>query len=284
MSTEVAQRALMLVYDGDCPMCIGAVAWLQRTGLVTAEQAVSNHELAPADLEVAQAAGIRNQLVVLDPTTRVTRSGADGLLWLVGENRGHPLWVRFLSLPGMRQLARLIYEAISYNRRIISPPRHAIRCDCEPQATVARRLTLVGPLAVATVGLVALFGAAVSHSQGGNAMVGAAFLALAVAPAGCQRLSRRSCSCAANNASTIWRTSCSPHSSALALLPASIAAWWLPAAAAALAAVSLVVAFVLMFRMQGRRVAAVGVSTRWLWSWAGLVAAGFVVTILTVAA
>ncbi len=251
MSTDVAQRELMLVYDGDCPMCMGAVAWLQRTGLVAAAQAVSNHELAPADLEIAQAAGIRNQLVVLDPNTRVTRTGADGLLWLVGENRGYPPWVRFFSLPGMRQLVQLVYEAISYNRRIISPPKHAIHCDCEPQATVARRLTLVGPLAVISVGLVALFGAAVAHSLGWNETAGAAFATFA---AGSGWIATGAAAIALLRGEPrvdyLAHLMFTAFVGALMLVPVDIAAWWLPAAAAAtLAAVSLLLAFAAMFRM-----------------------------------
>jgi predicted DCC family thiol-disulfide oxidoreductase YuxK len=278
MSTEVAQRELMLVYDGDCPMCIGAVAWLQRRGLVTVEQAVSNHELAPAELEVAQAAGIRNQLVVLDPNTRATRTGADGLLWLVGENRGYPRWVKFLSLPAMRQLVRLAYEAISYNRRIISPPRHAIHCDCEPQATIARRLTLVGPLAVVAVGLVALWGAAMAHSMDWSESTGAA---LAILAAGAGWLATGSAAMVLLRGEPrvdyVSHLVFTAFIGAVVLVPMGIAAWWLPAAAAAtLTAVSLAVAFAVMFRMQRRRVVAAGVSARWLWAWTGFVPGGFV--------
>ena len=152
-----------------------------RFGLVRPEQAQSNHDLAPADQALAESAGIRNQLIVLDPDTRQWRGGADGLLWIVGDNFGHPAWVRMLGLPGVRQLVRFGYEAISYNRRILSPPRHCIRCDCEPQATFARRMTLIGPLAIIGLLLTMLCGAAVFAGAGlGTPLLGAAVLLAAV--------------------------------------------------------------------------------------------------------
>ncbi|MEX2113998.1 MAG: DCC1-like thiol-disulfide oxidoreductase family protein [Pirellulales bacterium] len=278
MTTEVTQRHMILAYDGDCPMCIATVAWLQRAGLVTPEQAVSNHELSPDDLAAAQAAGIRNQLVVLDPNTRATRTGADGLLWLVGENRGNPRWVRCFSLPVMRQLVRIVYEAVSYNRRILSPPRHQIRCECEPQATIARRLTLVGPLAALSALFVALCGAAVFHGQGYDARLGAV-LALSATGAGWIVLAAAALLMlrGEQRIDYLAHLVVTAFAGALVLLPAGIAAWWLPPlVSSALAGVSLLVACAILFRMQRRRIAAVGVSPHWLWAWAGTVAAGFV--------
>ena len=123
--------------------------------LVRAEQTRSNHDLEGADLESVRAAGIRNQVVVLDPQTRETRVGSEGLVWLIGDNLGNPLFMRIWSWPGFRQVMRLGYEAISYNRRVISPPRHRIVCDCEPEVTVARRMSLIVPVLLLSLVLVA---------------------------------------------------------------------------------------------------------------------------------
>src|SRR6476660_3965437 len=164
MSTAVEKSTRFLTYDGDCPMCTSTVAWLVRTKLVEPDQLRSNHVLEGADLDTVRAAGIRNQLVVLDPISRETRSGTDGLLWIIGDNLGHPLWVRILSWPLVRQLLRFGYETVSYNRRVISPPRHQIVCDCEPEVTLARRLMLIVPLVVFSLALAAAFGAALFHA------------------------------------------------------------------------------------------------------------------------
>ena len=65
----------------------------------------------------------------------------------------------------------------------------------------------------------------------------------------------------------------------LALIPAGIVGWWLPRQAGiTLALVSLLAGLALMFAMQPRRLAAVGLSDRWRWGWAGAVLLGAVVT------
>jgi predicted DCC family thiol-disulfide oxidoreductase YuxK len=274
MTTEVAKRQLQLVYDGECPMCIASVAFLTRRGLVAAEQTVSNHDLPPDDLAAAKAAGIRNQLVVLDAHTRATRTGADGLLWIIGENRGYPSWVRLASLPFVKPFVRFAYEGISYNRRILSPPRHAIRCDCEPQATLARRLALVAPLMLLTAAIAAGFGAAVFHGLERNAASGAlvalsAFVAAALALTIVATIALRS----EQRIDYLAHQAVVAFAGALAIFPATVVStWFTPIASALVACLSLAASFVLMFRMQRRRLAALGLSDFWRWTWAAIAA------------
>ncbi len=267
MTTAVAKRELVLVYDGDCPMCMASVALLTRRGLVTAEQTVSNHDLAPEDLAAAQAAGIRNQLVVLNPHTRATRTGADGLLWIIGENRDYPLWVRVASSRFVKPLVRFAYEAISYNRRIISPPRHAIRCDCEPQATLGRRLTLVGPLVLLTAAITAGFGAAVAHGLETNVASGAlvASLAFVVAAAALTIVATIALH-REQRIDYLAHQSVIAFAGALVIMPAAvIVAWMPPTASLIVTAISLLLSMLMTSSMQRRRITAVGLAAGWGW-------------------
>lgn len=279
MTTDIERGQKFLAYDGDCPMCTGIVAVLKRLGLVAPEQARSNRDLSAEDLEAAQAAGIRNQLVVIDPVTRETRAGADGLAWIIGDNLGHPLWLRFLTLPGIRALVRFAYETISYNRRVISPPRHRVRCDCEPEVTLARRLMLVVPLATLAILIAALFGAAVFYGWDmGDAAAGAICTALA-AGAGWMVMIAAAIALlrGEQRIDYIAHLVVTMFVGALVLLPYNVAAWWLPREANVVAAsLSMLAGFGLGFTMQRRRVAAVGLSNRWLWAWAAATAIGFV--------
>src|SRR5262245_59133879 len=118
MSTVLTRSEKRLVFDGDCPMCRATIATLLRLKLVRPEQTVSNHDLDPGDRALAQAAGLRNELVVLDPETRETRRGTDGLLWIIADNTGLFGLVWLFSLTGFRQVLRGVYQTISYNRRI----------------------------------------------------------------------------------------------------------------------------------------------------------------------
>ncbi len=273
MATETTQRDMMLVYDGDCPMCISTVGMLKRSGLVTPEQTVSSHDLSADEFSTAHAAGLRNQLVVLEPRTQETRSGTDGLLWIIGRNRGNPLWVRALSLPGVRHLVGMGYETISYNRRIVSPPRHAVRCDCEPEVTLGRRLMLVVPLLVATIALTAMFGATLfARLNLGDAATGAVWM---IAGAGVGWVVMGCFASAALRSEQridyLAHLVVTAFMGVLVLLPAAVVSWWLPPwGVAALAIVSVLVSFTIMFRMQVRRIPAVGLSTRWLWAWSGV--------------
>lgn len=281
MATDVTRREMILAYDGDCPMCLSIVGLLARAGLVTPEQLVSHHDLSPGDLERAQAAGIRNQLVVLDRLSQEARGGADGLLWIVGENRAYPLWIRLLSLPGVRHLIGLGYETISYNRRVVSPPPRQIRCDCEPEVTLARRLMLIVPLSVLAVVFLALFGGAVFVGwKLGDAAAGILFMEVAAGSgwiallAGALVLLRGE-----QRVDYIAHLVVTAFVGALVLVPAGLMAWWLPPVAnVLLASVSVFVSLVLMLGMQRRRVAAVGLHSGWLWGWIAAVAIGFVGT------
>jgi predicted DCC family thiol-disulfide oxidoreductase YuxK len=271
MTTDLKTSELLLAYDGDCPMCLATIGLLLRLGLVRPEQTRSNHDLDAADLAAAQQAGIRNQLVVIDLTSRETRAGSDALLWIIGAGRRGKFLVRVLGLPGLRHLLRYGYETISYNRRVVSPPRHQVVCDCEPEVTVARRMTLIVPLLLVTILLVAGFGAAAFVGWGlGDALTGALFTQIAagagwvvmivagvVLLGGMQRIDY-----VAHLVVTMF-------AGALVLLPAAILTPLVGVPVSiALVCVSLLAAFALMFAMQRRRVAAIGLGATWLWAWA----------------
>jgi len=270
MTTEVQQREKFLAYDGDCPMCRSTVAMLIRAKLVRPEQARSNHDLSPDDFETAYTAGMRNELVVIDPETREVRKGTDGLLWIVRDNTGNNLLVRLLALPGFRDLVRWGYQIISYNRRIISPPGHQIVCDCEPQVTTPRRLSLVVPVLLMTAVLLALFGASVFHGvELGDAVSGAWFMELA---AGTSWLTLTIAAAAllapGKRLDYVAHLTVTMLIGALVLLPASVLGFFLPREAAiGLVGLSLLVSFWLMFRMQKWRVKALAIPHGWLWAW-----------------
>jgi hypothetical protein len=270
MTTAVRQSEKFLAFDGDCPMCISTIALLLRLKVVRPDQTRSNHDLAGEDLERVREAGIRNQLVVFDPETHETRIGSDGLVWLIGGNLGNPWWMRIWTWPGFRQLLSFGYQAISYNRRVISPPRHRIVCDCEPEVTLARRLSLVVPVLLLTMALAALFGAAVFYGwQLGAAASGSWFMLAAIAvglapPALTALVSLRG----EQRIDYLSHLAMTTFAGAAVLLPFGLAAMLLPAeGAAVVACLGGAGALAVMFMMQRRRVAAVGLSARWLWAW-----------------
>lgn len=282
MTTDVRTTEKFLAYDGDCPMCIATVGLLVRWKLVRQEQTRPNYDLDEVDAELARQAGIRNQLVVIDPSTRQVRVGSDGLLWIVGETAGYRQLARLLALPGFRQLLNFGYQAVSYNRRIISPPAHQIVCDCEPQVTVYRRMTLIVPLVLLSLIVVAGFGAAAFVGcQLGSALEGALLMEVATA---CGWLLTAAVGLAVlrgmRGLDYVAHLAVTMFAGALVLLPGAAVLWFLPRpAAAALTVLSLMFCFSTMFKMQVRRVKALTLAYAWLWGWAAAMLAGFGLTL-----
>jgi predicted DCC family thiol-disulfide oxidoreductase YuxK len=282
MTTDVQTSEKFIAYDGDCPMCIATIGLLVRWHFVRQQQTRPNYELDESDAELARQAGIRNQLVVIDPQTRETRVGSDGLLWIIGETPGYRALAQVLALPILRQLINFGYQAISYNRRIISPPAHQIVCDCEPQVTVYRRLTLIVPLLLVSIVIMGAFGAAAFVGcQLGTPLAGALLMEVAsgagwllAAIAGFVLLrGMRGLDYLGHLAVTMFV-------GALILLPGAAILWFLPRPmAAAMTVLSLMFCFSTMFKLQIRRVKALTLSLAWLWGWTAAMLAGFGTTL-----
>jgi predicted DCC family thiol-disulfide oxidoreductase YuxK len=280
MTTAVKSADRIVAYDGDCPMCTSTIRLLVGLKLLKPEQTRGIHELDRADFETVVAAGIRNQLVVIDPVTREARSGTDGLLWILRENTGNHFLVRLLALPGLRDLLRWAYQIVSYNRRIISPPRHRIVCDCEPEVTLARRLSLMLPALVLTILIAAGFGAAVFRGwelgdEGGGALfmeiaAGSGCVALALASLGLPKEKRLD---------YLGHLVVTMFVGGLVLVPASLVVPLVSRPVLiALDCLSVLASFSLMFAMQRRRIAALAISSRWLWAWVAALGVGFSAT------
>ncbi len=241
------------------------------------EQTKANFDLVGPDAEAARQAGIRNQLVVVDPQSGETRAGSDGLLWIIADTPGHKLWTSILGLPVLRQLLRMGYETISYNRRVISPPRHQITCDCEPEVTVGRRLMLIVPLLLVSLVIAAAFGAAVFVGWNLGAASDGALVQMAISTgwlvlivAGLLLLGgMRGLDYVAHLVVTMF-------AGALILVPAAVLAPLVPRpASVAIGVLSLMFCFSTMFKMQHRRVAALHLSWAWLWAWTLVMLASF---------
>ncbi len=270
MTTDIRTAEKFLTYDGDCPMCIASVGALVNWGLVRPEQTRANHDLDPLDAELARDAGIRNQLVVIEPNSRETRVGTAGLLWIIGETPGCGLATKLLSLPVLRHLLSFGYKAISYNRRIISPPKHQIICDCEPQVTIGRRLSLIAPLVVLSSLVVAAWGAAVFVGcELGTAAAGARLATVATLSGwSIMTLTGFALLGGMRGLDYLGHLAVTMFAGALILLAAAVVIPWLPRPpAAALAVLSLMYCFSKMFSMQLHRARSTQLPLAWVWGW-----------------
>jgi hypothetical protein len=180
----------VLVYDGDCPICIRGSERFVRWGLVPEERRreFQSYEGEPA--ERLAAAGFRNEMAVFEPASGEIRTGIPGFLWLLRDGRFGPL-ARLLDRPLFVASLTGVYHLVSYNRRILAPPRSAVRCACDPDDRPGYQIALLVLLLVFTLGVGALLGAAVAAGSGmappragalrGLLAAGAGWAALAVA-------------------------------------------------------------------------------------------------------
>jgi|GEM_PF-3302003 len=158
----------LLVYDGDCSICHAwsrkLVAW---AGLSDADR-VSHHDLDPALRSRVEAAGLRNELKVVDRADGTITGGFDAIRRF---GRGTGLgWLGTLSaVPPLRWLFPFGYGLIARNRRVLAPTPSGLVCACDPDPHLGYNLAFaLSAGAVAAVGwwlLIAVGGSVLAGSS-----------------------------------------------------------------------------------------------------------------------
>lgn len=144
MSTE-AERAgkRLLVYDGECPLCIGFSQLYVTLDLIPAAQRVPLLDLEPELIERLLALGFGNEMAVIESDRTKIRTGMEGILHLLGDTWARPIAL-VLGLPGFRQLCELVYRFVGANRRFLSLPKpRGPACACEPDEKPAYNVALI---------------------------------------------------------------------------------------------------------------------------------------------
>jgi hypothetical protein len=278
MEQEMAQEmpaGKVLVYDGDCPLCIRGSEIFVRLGIVPEER---RRTFQSYDGEVAErlaAAGFRNELAVLEPASGEMKLGIPGFLWLFRDGWLAPL-ARLLDHRPLVAALTVLYHLVSYNRRILAPPRSAIRCACDPDDRPGYQLALIVLLLVWATAVTALFGAAVAAASDlATAPQGAAWMVLA-AGAGWAAVFLAALALPPDvRLRFLGHLGMVMATGVLPLVPAALLAPFLSGpwlAAVVLAAVA--ASFAVMARQLARRLRYLGLSRGWLAGWAAALWAG----------
>lgn len=158
----------LLVYDGDCALCL---AWSRRlvawAGLADGDR-VSHHDLDPALRARVEAAGLRNELKVVHRADGTITGGFDAIRRF-GRGTGLAWLVALSAVPPCRWLFPLCYGLIARNRRVLAPTPSGMVCACDPDPHLGYNLAFVLLIgAVAALGWWALIavGAAVVAGDG----------------------------------------------------------------------------------------------------------------------
>lgn len=151
--------AKVMVYDGDCPLCSGISATFVRLRLIGEVQRKPYQEYEGDLAQRMWEAEIRNEILVLDSDSGELRAGAPGILWMLRETWVGPA-ARLFELRPLIDLVSLSYSFIAYNRRFLSPPRpQGIACSCDPDDRPGYQWLLVALFGAFSLGVVTLLGA-----------------------------------------------------------------------------------------------------------------------------
>ena len=139
----MASSRKILVYDGDCRMCGQFSKLAERHWLCGEAERRPAAAFTGEEAERLQAAGVHNELAVIDPASGEIRSGYDGLIWLLGQGRLRPL-AGVLGWGPVAFLLRHDYRLVAFNRRIFSPPDRSVACACDPDFHAGYRWAFIG--------------------------------------------------------------------------------------------------------------------------------------------
>ncbi len=283
---EGAPAGKVLVYDGDCPICIRGSELFVRWRLVPEERRRAFQSLKGEIAARLAAGGFNNEMAVVEPASGEFRMGIPGFLWLLRDGRLG--WLgRLLDRPWLAAPLSLLYHLISYNRRILAPPPGrapesgtVVRCACDPDERPGYQLALLVLLLAFATTSTALFGAAVAAGSGLAAPRAGALAAVLLSGAGWAALFLAVPLLLPQGSRLRFLAHLGMVMAAgvLPLLPAAALAPLVPrpalAALVALVALAVAASFTLMLRQLARRLTYLGLSRGWLMGWAAALWSG----------
>lgn len=133
----------ILVYDGDCPMCVAASERFVRRGWVAGDACRPFQSFGGEVAARLEAAGIRDGLGVIDQASGEIATGFPALLRLF-ERRPAPWWARLARLAPVLPVATFAYRVVAANRRALAPPPpRPFPCACDPTPSLLLQGTFV---------------------------------------------------------------------------------------------------------------------------------------------
>ncbi len=167
----------MIIYDGNCNVCVGLRDMMLLLGLVEQKECVAYTALDARLKQQVSAERFRNEMALIDTGGGETRYGAEGVSFVLADKirllrplfRFKPFYVLF----------QFLYKTLAFNRYIIAIPRQqAIACDCYPEAAEKFRISFIALAVLLAVLLTALFGVSVHEALGVAPLAGAGQLLL----------------------------------------------------------------------------------------------------------
>ncbi len=121
----------IIIYDDVCPMCQAYTNGFVYLGWLPLENRVGFSQVPPAILAHIDPDRARHEIPLYDTQTGETLYGKDALFFIIGEQV--PILKPLFRFAAFRALVFVLYQIITYNRRIIAgSPTPKNGFDCAP--------------------------------------------------------------------------------------------------------------------------------------------------------
>ncbi len=129
-----------LVYDSECPMCDLYTRGFIKAGMLDDNGRIQYGQAkVPASFDNTRA---RNEIALIDYENGTVTYGLDSLIKVVGHS--FPMLGRLLKLGVVHAPLNVLYSFISYNRKVIAPPKvFEKRGACTPAYRVGWRIAYI---------------------------------------------------------------------------------------------------------------------------------------------
>jgi len=131
-----------LLYDQECPLCNAYTAGFIKAGMLDKNGRKPYTSLTETDCQFIDANRARNEIALVDYTTKTVTYGIESLLKVVGHS--FPLIEKVGKAKPVYWLLKKLYSFISYNRKVIIPnKKQDTALQCVPDFNLKYRVLYI---------------------------------------------------------------------------------------------------------------------------------------------
>jgi len=141
MKTQKDNNDLVIIYDADCPMCRWYTGKFVQYNFLTPNGIEPYQQIGPFTKTQIDMQKARNHIALLNKKTGEVTYGVNSILTILGQR-----WKWIKTAANTKLIAPLlsvIYDFISFNRKIIAPAPRRSYLDCAPDLNLGYRLAFV---------------------------------------------------------------------------------------------------------------------------------------------
>ena len=148
-------RDHLILYDEECPMCTVYTKAFVKTGMLDSDGRASYQQMPPVACPVVDKQRAANEIALVNTQTGEVIYGIHSLFAVLGN--AFPLFRKLFVFPPFVWLMNKLYAFISYNRRVIIPPRHSAGHAVQPAFKLNYRIAYLALTWFATAAILSRY-------------------------------------------------------------------------------------------------------------------------------